>query len=602
MKPYEVEIFDRKFNYLFNALVDEKDFNYKYDIISPEKNTIPITKDFKPSTLSNENGVPKGWYIRITRDNEEYQGVITGFEENENLNKITISQAVALFDIDITVLNSSGVNVDMEKYIADTLTNNFLHSDDIEQNIRGLSISRTSSTVGTFKFATKETGYESINIMEDVIGEAISNEIGVSTVFNYEAKTITVSIGKIGSGAEKIIEGDLPNIISPEFTVKKSSGELNKVDITDTYLGSKYLYYLHPDGSYDLSNTDRILPINNKAEHFDSYDIAQKQIDATFAGNVDRVEALIQAPRDLTNEEAEFLQNANYGNALSAHGYWFVDRVVHSDVVAADYGSIMEYFAYTHKSVSLKLDNVLTVGIYDVVLRKYTSYPNYSTGYLAVTIQWNNYKYHTDHPNYNGIKSRTSLTYPSAMRSDHRGQSGTAEVTTYTGYSRSHLVVEEEVDYDLYINVKVYPTYTDLQNDTNLIEEETSTRAMETESVTPLYFSDVSKGMNQYKGSDQYYADIRSAAPSVSRSQAALIAASDFASNKYQNLIELTVKKDDSMIKPLEMEIGQVVNVIHEGISYSSILTGKEVKGGLIKLIFGTIRLELTKILNMKGV
>ena len=75
-----------------------------------------------------------------------------------------------------------------------------------------------------------------------------------------------------------------------------------------------------------------------------------------------------------------------------------------------------------------------------------------------------------------------------------------------------------------------------------------------------------------------------------------------FKTSKYKNLIELTVKADDPMINPLTMPIGQVVNIIHEGVSYNSILTGREVKGGLVKLIFGTIRLELTKILNMKGV
>jgi hypothetical protein len=75
-----------------------------------------------------------------------------------------------------------------------------------------------------------------------------------------------------------------------------------------------------------------------------------------------------------------------------------------------------------------------------------------------------------------------------------------------------------------------------------------------------------------------------------------------FKTSKYNNLIELTVKDDDSMINPRTMNIGQIVEIIHEGVSYNSILTGKEIKNGLIKLTFGTIRLELTKILNMKGV
>ena len=62
------------------------------------------------------------------------------------------------------------------------------------------------------------------------------------------------------------------------------------------------------------------------------------------------------------------------------------------------------------------------------------------------------------------------------------------------------------------------------------------------------------------------------------------------------------MRADDTMINPLSMEIGQIVSIIHNGVSYDSILTGKEIHGGLVKLIFGTIRLELTKILNMKGV
>ena len=56
------------------------------------------------------------------------------------------------------------------------------------------------------------------------------------------------------------------------------------------------------------------------------------------------------------------------------------------------------------------------------------------------------------------------------------------------------------------------------------------------------------------------------------------------------------------MITPLSLNIGRVVNIIHNGVAYNSILTGKEISNSLVKLIFGTIRLDLTKILNMKGV
>lgn len=72
-----------------------------------------------------------------------------------------------------------------------------------------------------------------------------------------------------------------------------------------------------------------------------------------------------------------------------------------------------------------------------------------------------------------------------------------------------------------------------------------------------------------------------------------------FANLSYSNLIELMVMKGDTLIRPEEMEYGQEVRIISGGISYTSILTGREV-GKNVKLIFGTVRLDLTKVLRRK--
>lgn len=74
-------------------------------------------------------------------------------------------------------------------------------------------------------------------------------------------------------------------------------------------------------------------------------------------------------------------------------------------------------------------------------------------------------------------------------------------------------------------------------------------------------------------------------------------AANTFSCAAFSNLIELTMLNGDSLIKPEEMQFGQIVNVISDGISYQSILTGREI-GRNTRLIFGTVRLELTKILR----
>ena len=70
--------------------------------------------------------------------------------------------------------------------------------------------------------------------------------------------------------------------------------------------------------------------------------------------------------------------------------------------------------------------------------------------------------------------------------------------------------------------------------------------------------------------------------------------------DSYNNLIEITVKNDDDLVMPNNLTIGQMVNVITNGASYASILTGIE-RSDRTKLIYGTIRLELTKILRRRN-
>lgn len=70
-----------------------------------------------------------------------------------------------------------------------------------------------------------------------------------------------------------------------------------------------------------------------------------------------------------------------------------------------------------------------------------------------------------------------------------------------------------------------------------------------------------------------------------------------FDTDTYSNLIELTVQNEDALVMPSTLTIGQTVNVISNGMSYSSILTGVE-RSSKTKLIFGTIRLDLTKIIK----
>ena len=67
----------------------------------------------------------------------------------------------------------------------------------------------------------------------------------------------------------------------------------------------------------------------------------------------------------------------------------------------------------------------------------------------------------------------------------------------------------------------------------------------------------------------------------------------------YNNLIELTVMNDDSLVNPGQLQIGQKVTIIRNGTQYETVLTGKKIKDNTT-LIFGAVRLELTKTLKRR--
>lgn len=77
-------------------------------------------------------------------------------------------------------------------------------------------------------------------------------------------------------------------------------------------------------------------------------------------------------------------------------------------------------------------------------------------------------------------------------------------------------------------------------------------------------------------------------------------AVSMFGDMEWTNLIELEVGIDDTLIGPLNLRFGQEVFVVHDGTSYSSILTGRTLANSAT-LTFGKVRLELSKQLKMGG-
>ena len=557
MKPYNCEIFDENFNYLYSTLIDEDTFTYRYDAISPVKNKLNVPKDFNPSSLLNEPKAPKGWFVRITRDNELYDGVITGFEEGETQNTIEYSQIITLFDQQVVVETQGITNAtSISAFMKSILEGNFSSSADPKQNIHGLTVYANSSKSGILPYTNTDDKYVGINVLNDLMLAAYKY-YGIRTVVQSKdayphryAQALTVRFTDNAYYVNRpIFETNLPNIIDSSFSTKKQSGrEVNKVIIKDLYFGTETAYYLYTDGTYStnpsVTGKTRVFPVVTKVIIVNVYELAKNIVDAKYSGMLETVRAYSMKSGNLTNAEYNSLNTVC--------------------------GVLMPMYM-----------NLIGIGTYS--FNKLYDAPNLydlTQTYVEITSTANN-----------------------VQVSDSDG----GDIFTHFGQSNKSIVDGYEYDgqYNFYghamfnVVILVEGSYQE-QEDPPV----TVTVSKNQYDHIPFDVDAANKTINAYKQTAAYEAEIAAEASSQNIQNILEEKANcEFESNNYSHNIEITVKRDDSLVRPLEWDVGQSFRLVRNGTTYDTILTGREImRDGLVKLTFGTMRIELTKLLNMKGV
>lgn len=135
---------------------------------------------------------------------------------------------------------------------------------------------------------------------------------------------------------------------------------------------------------------------------------------------------------------------------------------------------------------------------------------------------------------------------------------------------------DKETDVTTVLGTTVYYLHTDGTVDTDGTKDR----------ITPVYWE-----LGTLEDCDTWDAD-------------ALAQATDaLTAEQYDNEITLDFRRDDTLINPTTMSIGTEVTVYSGGTAYKSILTGREWDGNVHRLIFGQVRVDLTKklILQRRG-
>lgn len=594
MKPYEVEIFDRNFNYRANALVNPEAVKWQRDLLTSVSNTLTLENTnitIRTNASSGSTGdqtVGLSDYIRIIKSNGgTYSGLIKKLEKEENNNiVITYVDVFTLFNHEIYINSVETTRTAIETLLKNWLTEEFKESADDSQIIPGLEITIHTSTLCLFDFVDNENPYVTINLLTDIIFPAFQKYLVLTTaVFDIVNKKIVVNIGRMSTTSVRTIELDLPNIIDKNVVIRSSSNELNKLIIIDNsedpYLS--YRYYLHTDYTVDSDkSTNRMLPVVNavKAVNIDTlaehaYWRYEKQYLLTAADLIEMDGALSSSQLSQLSASVDFVKDYIYGNRnTSSFNYYhdFAQRYVNWILkYCPDSPFINDNYYYWDGSESVNImEDIQEQGEGYFYSRAQLLTEGSNCGYdVSENKGTADYVYYL----YDTIPTTTGVI-------------STGIHGRHDANCQYHAVIKQVLKIELFITIR--------GND--------SVPTKYTFYVTTwsgLTRDEYEAALDSYKQTSGYHSDIESYKLHHIDDILTEYAESVFNTSKYKNLIEMVTTADDGTAESLNY--GNTVDIIYKGKTYKSVLTGfTDMGNGLYKLTFGMIRLELTKILKME--
>ena len=283
MQVFSIEVYDSNLNCIYHDNIDS--VSYEFDYLSMKENKI---------TVDLNDTIAKGNYIRITNDTYSYFGVVSTIDKSVNNMVIGYKPFTFLFTSNfIFDTSKQGTNTVLETYIKQVIESNYKNNSDTLQNIAILgSITTTSSTTNWgFNIKSDKEGMNRALIrLYDVLLTRAFNKYGVvvNAIPDFANRVVNLEIGKVDTN-DLYIEAELPNILSKNIVIKNASDDINKAVMVNTSNYSNTInYYLHSDGTYNTTNSDRITPVISEYVPVDLQDgktfsqCAQEQATNTF--------------------------------------------------------------------------------------------------------------------------------------------------------------------------------------------------------------------------------------------------------------------------------------------------------------------------------
>ena len=173
--------------------------------------------------------------------------------------QISVRPLQALFDVEVF----ASPITDVAAWLTQQITEQFVSNADTLQN-RPVTVASTVRTAYPLTEGDSET-----LVLTDIMAQALTT-YGIFVDCYLDMKNKRVAVQIVPPGVSITLESGLPNVLDKEMTLGDSYGSTNKIvirkQVTDEETGAvtypdQVIYYLHPDGTVDTTDSNRITPV-----------------------------------------------------------------------------------------------------------------------------------------------------------------------------------------------------------------------------------------------------------------------------------------------------------------------------------------------------
>ena len=257
MQPlYKLELFDRQMNFRSVAVIQAPEVYFDYLTLEGMQATAQLIPAQKGDIA----------HITDAHGKTVYQGIISDVEREKTIN-LSLLPLLSLFDLAVSYDRTDLQRGALEDFIAGIITDLYITSPDLLQRIP-MTVQTTSSTTNT-ALNIKSNVHE----LYDIITKAFTMYgVRVSAQLLPQTKTIAGTIGAV-TAPQKVLEAHLDNVLEKTIVIGDSYGQINKLTLINKYdEAERITYYLHPDGSIDTIDANRIIPVFPATEYIESED------------------------------------------------------------------------------------------------------------------------------------------------------------------------------------------------------------------------------------------------------------------------------------------------------------------------------------------